>query len=172
MGGNISVESTPGEGSVFTVEIPAVNNDSLSSENTDDDTADEPLEIVEGTHPVLYIEDNLSNLRLMKQALSKLDYVQLISAEEPHEGLRLAELHRPELILLDLNLPGMDGYEVLQKIRESDWGRSIPVVAVTANAMQKDIEKGMEAGFNDYLTKPLNISRLYNLIDSLLSPKK
>ena len=119
-------------------------------------------------HTVLYIEDNPSNLRLMAQILGRRQHIHLLTAHTPELGIELALARRPELILLDINMPGMDGYQVLQVLRADARLRTIPVVAVTANAMPRDIERGRAAGFSDYLTKPLDVVKFYAVLDKLL----
>lgn len=156
MGGNIGVESELDVGSTFWIEFPLVNSsneNSVNKKETDTDSASEGD--IEDT--VLYIEDNPANLRLVEQILSSRTKVKMISAHEPNLGLELAFSKLPDLILLDLNLPGMSGFEVLKKLKENDKTKNIPVIAVSANAMMIDIEKGMEAGFDDYITKPIDV---------------
>jgi len=115
---------------------------------------------------VLYIEDNSANLRLVEQILMIIPNLKMWSATEPLLGLELALEHLPDLILLDINLPGMDGFEVLKKLRSQEVSREIPVIAISANAMSKDIEKGKEAGFDGYITKPVNVKELLSLVES------
>lgn len=118
---------------------------------------------------VLYIEDNPANLRLVEQILECIPNLHMWSAPEPLLGLELAMEHLPDLILLDINLPGMDGYEVLKQLRKHDSLRDTPVIAISANAMPKDILKGKEAGFDDYITKPINVQELMHAVDMKFS---
>jgi CheY-like chemotaxis protein len=108
---------------------------------------------------ILYIEDNPANLRLMAQILLGFERVRLLTAERPEIGIELALEHRPDLVLLDINLPGMSGYEVNDILKASDALANVPVIAVTANAMPDDIDRGRQAGFSDYITKPLNLKQ-------------
>lgn len=158
MGGKIGIDSSLGEGSTFWVEFPLVNvNDYDNREDktntTDINTVSD--ENIENT--VLYVEDNPANLRLVEQVLSSRTNVEMISAHEPNLGLELAYSKLPDLILLDINLPGMSGFDMLKKLRENNNTKDIPIFAVSANAMITDIEKGMEAGFDDYITKPIDV---------------
>ncbi|MBE9526651.1 MAG: response regulator [Proteobacteria bacterium] len=116
-------------------------------------------------HTILYIEDNPANLKLVNKILSKHSHINLITAHEPDLGFKLASIHQPELILLDINMPGMNGYQVLEKLQADKQLHNIPVIAVTANAMEKDIERGKQAGFSDYMTKPLNIEEFISTIN-------
>ncbi|MCB1909129.1 MAG: response regulator [Rhodocyclaceae bacterium] len=118
-------------------------------------------------HTVLYIEDNPTNLRLVTQILAKREHVHLLTAHEPLLGLELAATHVPELILLDIHMPCLDGYQVLERLRADPALAHIPVVAVTASAMPEDVERGRIAGFDEYLTKPVDIARLLALVDEL-----
>ena len=117
---------------------------------------------------VLYIEDNPANLRLVEQVLDSISYIHVLSAPEPLLGLELANENIPDLILLDINLPGMDGYQVLEKLRNQESTKDIPVIAVSANAMPKDIEKGKKAGFDGYITKPINVKELLGKVEGML----
>jgi PAS domain S-box-containing protein len=105
---------------------------------------------------VLYIEDNTVNLLLMEAMLAQQTRLRMLSAETPEGGLQMACTQRPDLILLDIQLPGIDGYEVLRRLRALEATRDIPVIAISANALRADIERGRAAGFADYLTKPID----------------
>jgi len=117
---------------------------------------------------VLYIEDNEVNQILMEGMLAQRPHIALTVAGLPEEGLSLAMQMRPDLILLDIQLPGMSGFEVLAELRALPATRHIPVVAVSANAMQSDIDDAATAGFIDYVTKPLDLHRLLAVVDRLL----
>ncbi len=175
MAGEIDFESRVGVGSNFWVELPSasmarihpdqrlvVDIDELSKpQSLSDDTQDEQ-------HTVIYIEDNPANLRLLAQMLSLRPNIRLLSAPEATMGLELARQHLPDLILMDINLPGMSGIDALKLLRQDEVTRKIPVVAVSANAMPKDIERGFEAGFDDYITKPIDVEILLHAMDELL----
>lgn len=166
MRGEIGVESTPGVGSIFWVEFPAAES-VISGRHVSGDPAAEAAGTSRRT--VLYIEDNPANLRLMARILSKREDIRLISAERSGIGLELAAAHRPDLILLDINLPDMDGYQVLSRLRGNPETRAMPVIGIGANAMPRDVEKARAAGFAGYLTKPLDIGQLLRTVDSTLS---
>ena len=113
---------------------------------------------------VLYIEDNPANTLLVQEALNKLEGLEFLTAASAEEGLTLAEERVPDLVLMDISLPGIDGFAALKILRDRTETRDIPVIALSANAMKSDIESGIKAGFNGYLTKPIMIDELYSAI--------
>ena len=169
MGGSIGVQSEPGVGSTFWIALPV--GDQLAVENNrareiDNLTANDDVSDTKKT--VLYIEDNPANLRLVAQLLGRIPNLNMLSAHEPVLGLELAIEHCPDLILLDINLPGMSGFEVLKQIRQRDDISKTPVIAISANAMPRDIEMGMEAGFDSYITKPIDVTLFLKAISGFL----
>ena len=171
MGGSIGMNSQPGVGSIFWVELPS---DTLQSENNGEDndelsTDKQTFTMPDHMQTVLYIEDNPANLRLVAQLLGRRPDIHMWSAHEPLLGLELAAEHKPDLILLDINLPGMDGFEVLKQLRQQEATSNTPVIAISANAMPVDIEKGLQAGFDDYITKPIDVTALLHTVDMKLS---
>jgi len=172
MGGEIGMESRPDWGSTFWVELaesPPLQAPGLAA--ADSRAAPDGGTARDGTAPsrtLLYVEDNPANLRLVQQALTRRPDLRLLTSGDPREGLALARSQRPDLILLDINLPGMDGYELLGHLRDDPDTRTTPVIAISANAMAGDIQRGLEAGFRVYLTKPLDLDRLLEEIDLTL----
>jgi len=119
---------------------------------------------------ILYIEDNSANLSLVETALTHREHVKLLKASTGEEGIEIAAEQQPNLILLDINLPGIDGYEALYQLANNEHTQHIPVIAVSANAMGHDVERAREAGARDYLVKPYSISKLFELIDEWSAP--
>jgi len=172
MGGAIGVESEVGKGSTFWVEFCAENIDNKDlSENKNQAVKADEDEIIfmkDKKYKVLYIEDNPANLRLITQLMARRDEIDLTTSPDPFLGFDLAVANIPDLILLDINLPGISGYEVLDKLKDKDETKNIKVIAISANAMPKDIKKGMDAGFNDYITKPIGVGVLLRTVDGVL----
>lgn len=119
-------------------------------------------------HKLLYIEDNLTNLKLVESIFEDNEKITLLTSTGGIEGLELAEKEIPDLILLDINLPGMNGLEVFSRLQDNAKTNRIPVIAVSANAMEKDIETARAAGFTDYITKPINIKNFLDTIRKVL----
>ena len=115
---------------------------------------------------VLYIEDNFHNRRIVRKILRSQGYT-VLEAEDGITGLEMVKQEKPPLILLDINLPGMDGLEVLARIRENDELQETPVIALTASAMRGDRERFLAAGCDDYLSKPIQALDLIKKVGEL-----
>jgi CheY-like chemotaxis protein len=172
MGGAIGVESISGEGSRFWVELGLVE-ETLPHEDALAEKADRSVEA--GTDPgasrrvVLYIDDNVASLRLMDHVLARRPGIGLLTASLAQVGLDLARDHRPDLILLDLHLPDIPGFEVLQRLRADPATRQIPVVVVSADATERQVQRLLEGGAHAYLTKPIDVATFLTLVDELLA---
>ena len=121
-------------------------------------------------HPIVLIdvEDNPANLKLVEQLIARRPDLRLLSAVNGNLGIELARDNQPEVILMDINLPGISGIEALKILREDPATAHIPVVALSANAMPRDIEKGLQAGFFWYLTKPIKVNEFMDVLDVAL----
>ena len=117
---------------------------------------------------LLYVEDNPANLKLVEQLIARRPDMRLLTARDGNLGIELARANQPEVILMDINLPGISGIEALKILREDPATAHIPVVALSANAMPRDIEKGLEAGFFRYLTKPIKVNEFMDTLDVAL----
>ena len=167
MDGTIGLKSVAGEGSSFWIQLPLTENPLKRPELTEIVMAtDQPSS--NGAQKVLYIEDNLSNLKLVEYVLERRPSIKLISSGEGRACLNLAREHRPNLILLDLNLPDMNGHEVLLRLRDDPLCAAIPVIVISADATRAQIKKLKNAGVHDYLTKPLDIKKFMNVLDQTL----
>jgi CheY-like chemotaxis protein len=115
------------------------------------------------------VEDNPANMDLVQQILERRENLLLFSASNAQQGIAMARKHRPQVILMDINLPGMSGLEALQILSQDAATRYIPVIAVSANAMPLDVVSGLSAGFFRYLTKPFQIDRFFEVLDLALA---
>ena len=169
MGGEIGVESTVGSGSVFWFELNSAAAPQLAVDRAEP-TANPPAQVKPGAplRTLLYVEDNPANLMLIEQLVARRPDMRLLSARDGNLGIQLARAHQPEVILMDINLPGISGIEALRILREDPVTAHIPVVALSANAMPRDIEKGLEAGFFRYLTKPIKVNEFMQTLDVAL----
>jgi two-component system cell cycle response regulator DivK len=120
------------------------------------------------TRRILVVEDNPLNLKLVRDVLQVAGY-QVVEAQSGEEGLRIAEEDPPDLVLMDLQLPGIDGTETLRRLREGTLGPDVPVVAVTALAMAEDKERAARAGFDGYIEKPISVRALPGQIEAFLN---
>lgn len=169
MGGSIDFESRPGAGTTFWLTFQQVETPSQPEVPQTHTPLTRAQLNISRPHKVLYIEDNPSNIRVIRQFFSRYELVQLEVAEEAFLGLYKARTFEPDVILLDINLPGMDGYEVLEVLKTDTATSDVPVLALSANAMSYDIERGMQAGFYEYLTKPVDINALIGVLNRIIS---
>jgi len=171
MGGTIGVESSTGVGSLFWVEFAAAMAPDLHLDKIDDDTLERRhvSRRGEGEQPtLLYVEDNPANLALVEQLIARRGDLRLLTAIDGHLGVELARAYLPDVILMDINLPGISGFDALKILSDDPATRHIPVLALSANAVPRDIEKGLEAGFFRYLTKPIRVREFMEALDIAL----
>ncbi|MDD2851795.1 MAG: response regulator [Desulfuromonadaceae bacterium] len=167
MGGTIGFETTLGSGSLFWIDLPQAGQ--MEEIEASPSAPTVPLSVPSARERrVLYIEDNPANMRLVKKIISGLGGVGLLMAESAEAGMELVTTGQPHLILMDINLPGMDGFEALARLRKNPATRYIPVVAITASAMPDQVTRIKEAGFDECLTKPINLQRFVAVVNSLL----
>jgi len=171
MEGRIGVESSIGVGSEFWIELNRGNMPKVSSINA---MREEFLEQVRSQEnaarrTLLYVEDNPANLMLVEQIMLEHPHISMLSARNGNHGVELARAHRPDVILMDINLPGMSGIEAMNILRKDQATMHIPIIALSANAMLQDIEKGQEAGFFSYLTKPIKINEFMKALNNALA---
>jgi len=169
MGGVIGVESTVGKGSVFWIEL------NLTAEPHLDAGAVQPAALARAQaqagvqlHTLLYVEDNPANLMLVEDLIARRPDIRLLTAMDGNHGVELARAALPNVILMDINLPGISGVRALKILAEDPATAHIPVIALSANAMPHDIEKGMAAGFFRYLTKPIKVKEFMDTLDMAL----
>jgi CheY-like chemotaxis protein len=169
MEGTIGVESTVGEGSEFWIELPQADMPQLADEIAL--TAElSPQANVNSRQPMLlYVEDNPANLMLVEQIIEGHPRISMMSASEGDQGVVLARTHLPDVILMDINLPGISGIEAMNILRKDPATKHIPITALSADAMTQNIEKGLEAGFFLYLTKPIKINELMSALYEALA---
>lgn len=168
MGGTISFKSKTGVGTCFSVDFKI--SDELE-QNEQAFVKNETVQLEQtgkrgGKFHILYIEDNVMNTQLVQKVLSKnRPEIELLCADHALKGIELAVKNRPDLILLDIQLPEIDGIQAFKKLRTYEETRDIPVIALSANAMKHQVEEVMDLGFKLYMTKPINIHLLLNTID-------
>ena len=169
MGGVIGVESTVGAGSVFWFDMVAAAEPQLGPDSCLlSAPAPLPLPDRPRLHTLLYVEDNPANLKLVEQLVARRSDLRLLCAGDGNAGITLARSQMPEVILMDINLPGISGIETLRLLRKDPLTTHITVIAISANAMPRDIEKGLQAGFFSYLTKPIKVKEFMDVLDAAL----
>jgi PAS domain S-box-containing protein len=168
MGGAIGLDSVVGQGCVFWVEMDLTN----TRVQDVGEVSDEPTKTYRQTnaaqHLLLYVEDNPANLMLVEDLIARRPDIKLITARDGLEGVALARSALPDMILMDINLPGISGITALLILAKDPSTKHIPIVALSANAMPRDIAKGLEAGFFRYLTKPIKVNEFMDTLDLTL----
>ena len=169
MDGVIGVESTPGKGSIFWVEL--ISTTPLTLPESAEIAPSRESSPVAGhvVRTVLYVEDNPANLQLVERIVGRRKDLRLLTAVDGSRGVEVARASLPDVILMDINLPGISGIDALKILRDGETTAHIPVVAISANAMARDVQKGLEAGFFRYLTKPIKVREFMDTLDMALA---
>ncbi|MDP1635682.1 MAG: response regulator, partial [Gallionellaceae bacterium] len=175
MGGAIGVESSVGVGSVFWFELISVADPLLAMEESAMEGGDAATVAQPQVHraarlhsTLLYVEDNPANMQLVEQIIARHPDSSLLTAVNGKSGIEIARDKQPDVILMDINLPDINGFEALNILHEDPATAHIPVIAVSANAMQLDIEMGQKAGFFRYITKPIKVNEFMEALNVAL----
>jgi signal transduction histidine kinase/ActR/RegA family two-component response regulator len=169
MEGVIGVESTVGVGSVFWIELMSIDAPQFAVGGA------EPKVVAQAQVPgaarrrtLLYVEDNPANMKLVEQIIARHPNIRLLTAVNGNSGIEIARVSQPEVILMDINLPDISGSEAVKILRADPATTHIPVIALSANAIPRDIENGLAAGFFRYLTKPIKVNEFMDALDVAL----
>jgi PAS domain S-box-containing protein len=168
MGGTIGAESTVGEGSVFWIELELTSAPQFAVLEAEADQARSHATDGRPQRTLLYVEDNPANLELVEQLVARRSDLRLLSAADGNVGVEYARAYQPDVILMDINLPGISGIEALKILRADPSTSRIPIIALSANAVPRDVAKGLEAGFFNYLTKPIKVNQFMDALDAAL----
>lgn len=172
MGGEVGVASALGEGSVFWVEFAATGAPQFAAAAPDHSTA--VAEVPDGAmlRTVLYVEDNPANLELVGQLIARRSDLRMLSAADARLGIQYARALQPDVILMDINLPGMSGIDAMKMLRGDKVTAHIPIIALSSNAMPRDIQGAMAAGFFNYITKPIMVSQFMEALEVALAASR
>jgi CheY-like chemotaxis protein len=168
MGGDVGFRSTRGEGSEFWIDIPVHASGAHSSVAPPVREASSANLPPEGRRLVLYVEDNPANVTFMQDLVSTFGTLDLVTASTGEMGVELARVRRPDVIIMDINLPGMSGVDALRALLAQPETKDIPVVALTAAASERDKRRGLDAGFFQYFTKPLSVAAFMSALETAL----
>ncbi|MCH8214807.1 MAG: response regulator [Proteobacteria bacterium] len=171
MDGRIGFETEVGRGSTFWIELPLAA-DKPAGEGAVTAPQYSPAggskKAPARGHTMLYVEDDPANRKLMAEIIGRVPNLTMVSAGSAETGLELARERTPDVIVMDISLPGASGFEALKRLREMEQTRHVPVIALTANAMPGDVARGARAGFHRYLTKPVQVEEILAAIEDAL----
>ena len=170
MGGTIGADSTVGVGSVFWIEWRLTTAPALAAQEAEHAALARP-QAPDGAprRTLLYVEDNPANLELVEQLIARRTDLRLLSATDANIGIEFARAYHPEVILMDINLPGVSGIEAMKILHADPSTAHIPIIALSANAVPRDIAKGLKAGFFNYITKPIKVNEFMDTLDMALT---
>ncbi|QPJ66686.1 MAG: PAS domain S-box protein [Candidatus Nitrohelix vancouverensis] len=164
MNGSVEYETQENKGSRFTLYLPIAQSSDLQTTPTRDDTKEFVSMLTNKHGTILYIEDNLSNQKLVQEILIHFNSLSLSISDTGEEGLKMALDLKPDLILLDIDLPDIHGFEVFKRLRSQEETKNIPIIALSANAMSNEIKNAAKLGFNDYIVKPFELLFFFETI--------
>lgn len=168
MAGTLDFVSRPGEGSTFSVTVPMASSAVMLESAGSEQRSVAPGIVPVAQRTILYLEDNPANLKFVQRALEVRANLNFVGLDDPEQFLTTLERVRPDLVLMDISLPGCSGYDMLALMREQSVFQRVPVLALSANAMTQDVERGLDAGFDRYLTKPINLGELLSVVEEAL----
>jgi len=171
MQGDVGFRSVAGQGSEFWVDMPVHDAGESRPQPPMVRDAAPARSVGEGRRLVLYVEDNPANVAFMRDLVTTFDNIDLLTTPNAEMGIEVARARRPEVIIMDINLPGMSGLDALHALRGTQETQHIPVIALTAAASERDKHHGINAGFFRYLTKPVQVDALLAALEEVLAPK-
>jgi CheY-like chemotaxis protein len=171
MNGDVGFYSVVDEGSEFWVDMPVARMQSQRGDGPASRAPQVKPVTLAGRCVILYVEDNPANIGFMRDLVANMfDDVELLSAATGELGIELARAHQLDVIVMDINLPGMSGLQALRELRKDPATQHVPVIAISAAASERDTQRGLRAGFFAYLTKPVNVDEFVAVIQRVLAP--